>query len=79
MDAVIAAEIIAADVMSFHWEPTQSLGGILSGALPELFNQSAFEGFSNHSAEACHEHTNGEGTCPYIKARDDACTGCAQN
>ena len=69
------AQIIAADAISMDFEPSQSFGKTLS-AFPEvLLKSSPFDGFSNYSAEECHEFVHGKGTCPSYLARNDNCTG----
>lgn len=76
---MLVAQLIAADAMSFNFKPTQSFGKIFSTMLPVLYNQTAFEGFSSHSAKACYEQRHGEGSCPITKERDNKCSGSYQS
>ena len=72
------AQIIAADAISLDFKPSQSFGKTLA-AIPEvLLKSSPFDGFSNYSAEKCHEFVHGIGTCPSYLARDSSCTGNKQ-
>ena len=67
------AQIVGADALSRAFQPSQSLGKILSQFLPDVLGLSPHDGFSNYSAEACHEFVHGDKTCSPYLARDNSC------
>ena len=70
---LLMAQIMAADAISSHFEPEQSFGDILHQFLPVVLNISPYEGYSNFSAEECHEWIHGDNTCSKVLSRDNAC------
>ena len=69
------AQIIAADALSRQFKPTQSFGKILAQFETDILELEPYSGFSNYSAERCHEYVHGPGTCTNFFSRDNACEG----
>ena len=69
------AQIISADALSLNFVADQSLGTLLAQFQAEILEESALRGFSNYSAEQCHEFIHGEGTCSKLQSRDKSCNG----
>ena len=70
----VASELIAIDIVAQNFERESTLGSFLADYMKFMFGrEGVINGFSNTSAEECHESIHGHGTCTPSMLRNNKC------
>ena len=74
MHYAIAAQILAADVLSRNFRREQDFGTLLATFLPAVSGTSPFSGFSKYSEFQCNKSMVSLAECSSFMAREGLCT-----